>query len=155
MRLANISNGLAYPYDDVCYFQSTYGHHASLGYFRLDSMPYSAVIHLLLGGTVTVVDASAHRRLSDALRWGVTTWCLVFNRALGVCVPVCDWETPAMRRVAHYHHPHRKLMGTVRKLERVYGNSGPLVVGENVLLECHRRSDLDDRPDVLRGVVAA
>src|SRR3990167_8290817 len=96
LRLANIRNGLAFPNDDVCMFQSCHGHHAADGYFRIDDMSYRVVIELLRGHPVTIVDGTARNKpLSDALRYGVPTWLMVFNRA--ICqrrVHVCPWVTP-------------------------------------------------------------
>lgn len=79
MIIANATNGLAFPHDHVCYFQSQFAHHMRLGYFRLDSMPIQPIIHLLNGGTITIVDATKHDKpLSDALKiWGTCmVWCL-------------------------------------------------------------------------------
>ena len=47
--LANLSNGIMYPHDDVCYFASQMAHHKPFGYFHSHSMPLRAVITLLLG----------------------------------------------------------------------------------------------------------
>ena len=148
--LANIRNGLAYPHDDVCYFQSQFAHHKKLGYFRIDAMPYRAVIHLLCGGEITIVDATAKSKpLTDAQRKGVPTWCLVFNRALRIYdVKVCDWQTKDMVEVAR-SRVHKPLVQTIRKLVEIYGHSGPAVIGENVHLVCHRNVEFDDKPELL------
>eukprot|EP00658_Telonema_sp_P-2_P004561 TRINITY_DN11695_c0_g1_i7.p1 TRINITY_DN11695_c0_g1~~TRINITY_DN11695_c0_g1_i7.p1 ORF type:complete len:125 (+),score=31.02 TRINITY_DN11695_c0_g1_i7:206-580(+) len=47
--LANLSNGIMYPHDDVCYFASQMAHHKPQGYFNAFAMPIRAVIVLLLG----------------------------------------------------------------------------------------------------------
>jgi hypothetical protein len=154
LRLGNIRNGLAYPHDDVCAFQSQHAHHMSLGYFRIDAMPYRAVIHLLRGGTVEIIDATAHDKpLSDALRYGVPTWCLVFNRALRLYTPVCPWQTPQMVRAA-WNARHRPLVRMIRKLAEIYGAAGPAVIGRNVRLKCYRSVTFDDKPSLLRTLVS-
>ena len=152
--LANIRNGLAYPHDDVCYFQSQFAHHKKLGYFRIDSMPYRAVIHLLCGGEITIVDATAKNKpLTDAQRKGVPTWCLVFNRALRYYdVKVCDWQTVDMVQVAH-SRVHKPLVQAIRKLAEIYGESGPAIIGKNVHLVCHRGIEFDDKPELLASLV--
>lgn len=154
IRLANMMNGLAYPpYDGVCYFQSCYGHHASYGYFRLDSMPFDAVIHLLRGGQLIVIDATRKNKpLSDALKFGVPTWCLVFNRALRRRdVKVCNWQTPEMKRVALQNH--KPLVHTIRKLIKIYNFQKPAVIGDNIHLECHQKISFDDKPNMLKEIM--
>lgn len=148
IRLANISNGLVYPHDDVCYFQSCYGHHMSQGYFRIDSMPLRAVIALLTGDSIAIIDATRrHKKYTDALKYGVPTWCLVFNKAIGLKqVRVCDWATPEMIRLAHSDF-HDKTTHTIRKLINAYGWSRPAVIGDNVILECYQGAEWDDHPD--------
>lgn len=151
LRLANIRNGLAYPHDDVCHFQSQHGHHAAEGYFRIDAMPMRAVIHLLEGGQIVVVDAGVRNRLTDALRFGLPTWCGVFNRAIryrGADLAPCSWYTDAMHRAAGSTR-HRPLVQSIRKLAHLYGWGRPAVIGKTVLVECHGGIDHDDRPDVL------
>lgn len=155
MRLANISNGLAYPHDDVCNFQSNHGHQFSIGYFRLDAMPYRAVIHLLRGGVVEIIDAThGGKALTDAQKFGVPTWCIAFNRAIRMgCSRVCDWQTKEMERAAL--KKHRKTITAIRKLVKVYGCSRPATVGENVLLKTYRNVPFDDKPEIiarLKGV---
>ena len=156
LRLANISNGLAFPHDDVCYFQSNFAHHCkSHGYFRIDAMPYRAIIHLLLGGTVTIIDGTRrHKPLSDALRFGVPTWCIVFNRGLAFRgsrhILVCDWQTDAMATTA-LSDRHTPAAHAIRKLSHIYGYTEPAIVGKNVLLECHHGCEWDDHPDRLRS----
>lgn len=147
LRLANISNGLAFPHDDVCNFQSQFGHHCSLGYFRIDSMPYSAVIHVLRGGQITVIDATGKDKpLSDALRYGVPTWCIVMNRAMRLDyenIRVCEWQTKEMVRAAKEHRPYVK---TIRKLINIFGNpENPVLINDQILLECHRMFEFDDK----------
>lgn len=155
MRLANIRNGLAYPHDDVCLFQSNHGHQASMGYFRIDAMPYAAVIHLLQEGSITVIDATARNKpLSDALRYGVPTWCMVYNRAIGYReVVVAPWVTREMVNLAH-GPIHKPLVQTIRKLARLYPPAGSLQIGTNVLLESHPVCEFDDKPELLRKALA-
>ena len=151
MRLANISNGLAYPHDDVCLFQSNHGHHASTGYFRIDAMPYRAVIHLLRGGSLTIIDGTARNKpLSDALRFGVPTWCLVFNRAIGSrSVAVAPWCTREMINIAH-GSLHGPLVQSIRKLAKLFPPVQPAVVGQTVILECHPLCRHDDNAAKLK-----
>lgn len=148
MVLANASNGLIYPHDGVCWFQSQHGHHKAQGYFRADAMPWSAVIHMLLGGELEIVDGTTDGKLSDALRMGVPTWCLVFNRALGMYrTRVCDWQTRDMVEVARSNR-HRPTAQAIRRLSIIYGWSGPAIVGSNVRLTCHRCWH-DDKPAMI------
>lgn len=155
MRLANIRNGLAYPHDDVCLFQSNHGHRASIGYFRIDAMPYRAVIHLLQGGCITITDGTARDKpLSDALRYGVPTWCMVYNRAIGYRgVVVAPWVTREMVNIAH-GPIHKPLVQTIRKIFRLYPPAGPLQIGVNVLLESHPVCGFDDKPELLKEMMA-
>jgi len=152
LRLANIRNGLAYPHDDVCAFQSQHAHHCKkCGYFRIDAMPYNAVIQLLKGNTIEIIDATHHNKpLSDALKYGVPTWCLVFNRALRLRhTTVCSWQTRAMTEIANDRR-HKPLVQAIRKLIELYGHNGPAVCDENVLLTCHKNVDFDDKPELLK-----
>ena len=122
MKLANISNGLYFEHDDVCNFQSQFGHHCHLGYFRIDSMPYRAIIHLLTGGSLEIIDATAHDKpLSDALKYGLPTWCIVMNHAMKfdyIRIRVCDWQTKEMIRASQVH---RNYLQSLRKLIKLYG----------------------------------
>lgn len=154
LRLANVSNGLAYPHHDLCHFQSNHGHHASEGYFRLDAMPLRAVVQLLVGGQIVIVDAGVRGRLTDALRFGVPTWCAVYNRAvmLNPGIRTCPWFTRAMACAAG-SADHRPLVHTIRKLARVYGGGRPAVIGKNVLLECHGLVGHDDKPEALKDLL--
>lgn len=151
LRLANISNGLVYAHDDVCFFQSQHGHHRDCGYFRMDAMPHSATIHLLTGGLVEIIDATHRNKpLTDALRFGVPTWCLVFNRALGwENIVVCDWQTPDMVS-ASAATMHSAVRHVIRRLADYYGAQRPCVINENVFLTCHRNVRYDDKPDRIR-----
>lgn len=154
LRLANISNGLVYNHNDVCHFQSNYGHHASLGYFRIDAMPYRAIIHLLRGDTIEIIDATAskHKKLSDGLKYGVPTWCIVFNRALNFKgsrhIKVCDWQTSAIKGVAL--QGHKSLVQSIRKLIKVYGYVKPAVIGDNVRLTCYNAVNFDDKSSIIK-----
>ena len=158
LRLANIRNGLVYPHDDVCHFQSSYGHHAGHGYYRMDAMPYRAVIHLLKGGTIEIIDAthSKHKKMTDAQKFGVPTWCITFNRALDFKgsrnIQVCDWQTACMRKLAMSNR-HRKTAYTIRKLVQIYRYAKPAVIGDNVIITCHRAVDFDDKPKRLRELL--
>ncbi len=157
--LANVSNGLAFPHDDICYFQSNHAHQLSSGYFARDAMPLSAVVHLLRGGELEIVDATrSSKRLTDAQRLGVATWCLVFNRAVAPILPgarsvrVCPWQTREMARLA-MSQIHRPTAHTIRKLGRIFGAVRPAVIGENVLLTCHSGAVWDDQPLRLQAVL--
>jgi len=157
LRLANATNGLAFPpYDGISYFQSQHGHHASMGYFRVDAMPWIAVKRLLLSREpVIIVDATAKDKpLTDALKYGVPTWALVFNRALGMRYTcVCPWQTDAMLRAAN-RSMHRPLVHSIRKFIKVFGNGrrSPIVIGKDIILECHRLFSMDDRLELLAKV---
>jgi len=154
LRLANIRNGLPYPHDMVSAFQSCHGHHFRDGYFRADAMPYDAVIHILQGGTIEIIDGTQHDKdLTDAQRFGIPTWCRVFNRALGRNdVRVCEWETVHIRRAANAPR-QRPLVQTIRKLAAIFGNAGPAIIGQNVLLTCYRRIGWDDKPEMLAALI--
>lgn len=93
LRLANMINGLVFPHDHVCYFQSQYGHHRSLGYFKSDSVPHEVALRFFLGDTITIVDATSHNKpYTDTQKFGVVTWCMVMNRAMNQWVDwVADW----------------------------------------------------------------
>jgi hypothetical protein len=149
LRLANMSNGLAYPHDMVAYFQSQYAHHMKLNYFNRDAMPWDAVIHLLKGGEICVIDASQHHRLTDALKYGVPTWCAVFNRAVYQQANVCSWFTPEMRKVSTSKHV-KPIVNSIRKLVGLIGSSGPLIISQNVHLICHMGVKFDDKPEMIR-----
>jgi hypothetical protein len=156
MRLANATNGLCFPpFDAVCMFQSQHGHHMRSGYFRWDAMPWDAVVHLLQGGQVTIVDATRrHKSMTDAQKFGVATWCLVFNRAIRDRETlVCTWQTPEMRRVAlsELHEPY---MRSIRKLANLLGSHRPAIIGQTVILECHQAFDADDKPKRLRARIS-
>ena|GEM_PF-1978972 len=151
--LANISNGLPYPHDDVCFFQSQHGHSYAMAYFRADAMPWRAVIHLLEGGELEVVDATAgDKPLTDALRYGVRTWCHVFNRALRYgdlgFGPPHGWRAARSDR-------HRPTVQAIRRIARVLDTrkQRPAIPGENVLLTCHRNVGWDDDPAALGRVL--
>lgn len=146
MILANISNGLAFEHDDVCYFQSQYAHHLSLGYFRVDSMPYKAVIHLLKGGQLEIIDAThKDKPLSDAMLYGVGTWCLVMNRALKhdyKKIKVCEWQTKEMITATD---KHKRYIQSLRKLIKIYGRIEPVVIGNQIKITCYNNFQYDDR----------
>lgn len=154
MRIANVTNGLAFlPYDAVSMFMSTHGHHASMGYFRIDAMPYNAVIHLLTGGTITLVDATQHNKpLTDAFKFGVPTWCMVFNRAIRVETKVCEWQTPTMCSVSR-SQIHKRLVQRIRRLACIFPPSAPAIIGKNVLLEVHRQFPYDDKPNKIKQIM--
>lgn len=148
---ANMSNGLVYPHDEVCYFQSNVAHHWESGYFRIDSLPYSGVIQLLQGNKIQIVDATRHDKpFSDALKFGVPSFCLVFNRAIGGNgTKVCEWQTREMVYATH-RHVHKPLVQAIRKLVKIYGHKGPAIIGENVLLTCHKQVNFDGQPEKIR-----
>jgi len=146
MTLANISNGLLFTHDGVCFFSSTHGHHMGLGYFRMDAMPWDAVIHLMRGGDITIIDATRKNKpLSDALRYGVPTWAMVYNRAIRIrSEKVCDWQTREMISVAS-SNKHRKLIRSYRKLAKYFKPERPAVIGENIKVVCYPNFQLDDQ----------
>jgi hypothetical protein len=156
LRIANATNGLAFgPYEAVSMFLSIHGHNYSMGYFRIDAMPYLAVIRLLQGGTIQIVDATQHNKaLPDSIRFGVTTFALVFNRAIGEYdLKVASWQTPEMKRAA-MSSAHKKLVQRIRRLAQVFGHSGPVKMGEQIQWEVHRNFTLDDKPNqLLKGEV--
>jgi hypothetical protein len=156
MRIANIRNGLAFPHDDICYFQSQYAHHKRYGYFNDGAMPWSAVVHLVLGGVLIVVDATRkQKQMTDAQKFGVPTWCGVFNRALRFpCQPTCQWWTRDMEQVVRSDR-HKKTKSAIRKLSYLYrnGDTEAAVIGRNVLLECHTGFTADDNNEGLVGLI--
>lgn len=154
LRLANISNGLVFPHDDVCYFQSQHGHRYATGYFAHNAMPFSAIIQLLLGNNVKIIDATRrHKKLTDALKFGVPTFSLVFNRAIYKRnIIVCDWQTAEMVRMAH-SHIHKPLVQSIRKLSKYFGAKKPIIIGENLVLECHQGFIGDDKPERIRRMI--
>jgi hypothetical protein len=153
MILANISNGLAFPHDDVSFFQSQHGHNCKMGYFRLDAMPYRAIIHLMKGEEIVIVDATRrHKPLTDAQKFGVVTWALVYNRAIGCKVKVCAWQTPEMGRVA-LSHIHAKAVQTLRHLAKYYNPRRPAIIGDNVKLVCHQGFVADDNVGRIKNLI--
>lgn len=154
MILANISNGLAFDHDEVCYFQSQHGHNCKMGYFRIDAMPYRAIIHLMKGGEITIVDATRHGKpLTDAQKFGVVTWCLIYNRAIRKKVDkVCSWQKREMEIVAS-NGIHEKLIQTIRKLAKYYNPTRPAVIGDNVRLVCHHGFIADDNVKRLKEMI--
>jgi len=146
---ANISNGLAFPHDNVCMFKSTHGHNYKMGYFRIDAMPYSAVIELLKGNQIKIIDATHHSKpLTDGLKYGLTTWTLVFNRALGYDIKVAPWQTKEMRKVSRRNGDVKKLVRTIRGLNKLFGNKGPAIIGDNIYIECHQNFKYDDKMEI-------
>lgn len=115
-------------------------------------MPFSAIIHLLQGGTLTIVDATQHGKpLTDAQKYGIATWCLVYNRAIRRRADkICAWQTREMEMVAS-SNIHKKLIKTIRKLARYYPPTKPAIIGENVQLVCHRGFALDDKAEEIRN----
>ena len=155
MIVANARNGLIYPHDEVCYFMSAHGQAAKIGYFRMDSMPWSVAIAIATGDRVEIVDATPGAKpLTDGLKFGVPTWCLVYNRAIHRPeLSVCSWETPHMRRLAQ-NGVHRKTAHALRKLLFcVTPEPQPAIVGQNVILTCHQRAYWDDKPEILRALL--
>ena len=147
LRIANATNGLAFPpFDAVSMFLSTHGHNYKFGYFRFDAMPYLAVIELLSGGAVVMVDATPHdKELTDAFKFGLTSWCVVFNRAIHKEVQVASWQTREIWRNGHDCR-FKPLVQRIRRLALIYPPSKPAVMGDNVLCEVHRNFKLDDKP---------
>ena len=151
MRIANATNGLAFPpYDAVSMFLSTHGHNCKFGYFRIDAMPYLVVIRLLQGETITMVDATQHNKpLTDAFKFGLTTWALVFNRAIRNEVQVAPWQTIPMWRNAHSNH-FKPLVQRIRRLAEIYKPSKPAIISDNILVEVHRNFMYDDKPQEIK-----
>ncbi len=157
MILANFSNGLALCNPDgICYFQSMYGHSAKLGYFRIDSMPLDAVKRFLQGDHLLIMDATRRQKqLTDALKYGVATWCLVFNRAIGQRdVRVCDWQTREMVKVAH-SAIHKPTVQTLRKMIKIYGFKQPAVISRNIFFTCIKGATWDDKPNRIKKILEA
>jgi len=150
-----MSNGLAFPHDGICYFQSQYAHRASTGYFAHNSISLETILKLLCGYEITIIDATRrHKLLTDALKFGVPTFCLVFNRAIKQReIKVCSWETREMRRIA-FSKIHKSLVQTIRKLANIYGYVSPLIIGDNIMLECHQGFIADDNPKRLQKLIA-
>jgi hypothetical protein len=127
LYVLNASNGLAYkalcPTDHVSLFLSSQAHHADC-YFRAEAMPHSALVRLLCGGVVAVVDASGRKPFPDSLVTGVGSWVLAFNRALRGEGEV-PHATPAMRRFAGHSEEADRVVRSVRRLARIYGDRGP------------------------------
>jgi hypothetical protein len=158
---ANITNGLAYPHHEVAHFMSTHGHSCKFGYFRLDAMPYSAVIELLNGRPIRVVDATQHNKpLTDGLKYGLTTWVLVFNRGIRQPIDfreVAPWATKEMAKAALFSKQSKQLVQRIRRLQTIYGDQGSVRIGPGQLVEveCHRNFRLDDKPEQLRAFLAS
>lgn|SRR3990167_763998 len=158
--LANITNGLVYPHDGVCYFQSNHGHNRKIGYFTHDAMPWEAVVRLLRGEQIKIVDATAKSKgLTDALRYGVTTWAIVFNRGLGIrpknkFYEVSGWETKEMVSAA-LSDIHKPLAHSIKKLNRLFGRTEPVIIGTDIILECHRNCLHDDRIVLVKSILNA
>lgn len=173
--LANVRNGLPLvpDPDGLTYFLSTHAHHSN-GYFREGAMPLNAVVHLLRGGVVEVVDASARRPLPDALVTGVGTWALVFGRATRLHSNV-PWATPAMLR-ACWLKRHEATVKTIRRLMTVYGTPNTALdivstvdyrwggkqitareipaIGPALVVSAPVRATWDDRPERIAELVA-
>lgn len=147
-----MSNGLVYPHDITVYFQSQYGHHMKLGYFNRDAMPIDAIIHLLKGGEICIIDASQHYRLTDALKYGVPTWCAVFNRAARIQSTPCGWFTREMYR-ASGDKLQKPTVQTIRKLINLYGFTSPAVIGSSIHLVCHLGVTFDDKVNEIKGLL--
>lgn len=147
IRIANATNGLAFPpFDAVSMFLSTHGHNYQFGYFRIDAMPYIAVIELLEGNQILMVDATQHNKeLPDAFKFGLTTWCIVFNRAIRQELRVANWQTREMWLNGHSAR-FKPLVQRIRRLAEIYHPSCPAILGDNVLVEVHRNFELDDKP---------
>jgi hypothetical protein len=120
MTLANARNGIpmAPDADGVSMFLSTHAHRPP--YFRIDAMPYHAVVHLLRGGVVRIVDGSARKGIPDSLLTGVGTWAMVFGRAIGQ-PSIVPWMTTAMKR-ACWTRAHRPTVQAILRLTTIYGS---------------------------------
>jgi len=133
-------------------FLSTHGHNCKMGYFRKYAMPWKGIIELLQGRSICIIDATPHNKeLPDSIKFGVTTFALVFNRALRERVHVAPWQTREMVRAAG-SKKHKPLVNRIRRLERVFGNHGPITMGEEIVWEVHKNFRLDDKPEEL-GII--
>lgn len=155
--LANMSNGLVYAHDMTCYYQSNHAHRLKTGYFAHNAMPWDAIIALLKGYEIEIVDATVKKKvLTDAQRFGVPTFCLVFNRAIGLktirTLKVCDWQTLEMVKVAH-GDIHKPLVQSIRKLIKYYDWCRPAIIGDNVHLTCHQNFTADDKPKQIKEMI--
>lgn len=175
--LANVRNGIPLvPYPDgLTYFLSTHAHRPV--YYGENAMPLHAVAHLLRGGIVEVVDASARKPYPDALVAGVGTWALTFGRALnkyGTPFSEVPWATRAMIQ-ACWSDAHAHTVRAIRRLATVYGvPDRPLRVtcwphplrwggksispefplrGPAIIVSAPDRAGWDDRPDDIRAMM--
>jgi hypothetical protein len=127
MIVLNCRNGLPFNNyfrtEHYSMFLSSHAHHANC-YFQSGDMPISAIIELLKGGIVTVVDASTSKPFPDALVTGLGSWVIAFNRGLKSDESP-EHSTPAMRKYAYYSDEAKRVKQTVRRLKTVYGDSGP------------------------------
>lgn len=153
-RLANLSNGIVFPHDMVCWFQSNHAHNRSTGYFDQAAMPWPAVVNMFARpeDQYLILDATRrHKPLTDAQKVGVPTWCLTFNHALGLPYEqVCVWETREMREAAAdpIHHDLRQ---QIRRLSRYFEpRKQGLVLGRDVFVECYQNAEWDDKPKRIR-----
>jgi len=148
LLVANGTNGLYFePYDDVSMFQSQFGHSKKKGYFRIDSLSYRSVIHLLKGGKIEIIDGTRKRKgLPDSFKFGVTTFALVLNRALGYGkLEVAPWQTRDMVEVA-WSQKHKPLVNRIRRMIRIFGKCEPIKLGKQIELTVYNSFYLDDRP---------
>lgn len=121
MLLANASNGLALvPLPDaVSAFLSSHAHHYP--YRSVGAMPPDAILELLRGGVVSVVDGSKRKPYPDSLVTGVGTWALVFGRAvekLGGQLSDVPWATREMLK-ACWREEHEPTVKLIRRLARI------------------------------------
>ena len=151
MVLGNFPNGCVFLHEAKCFFQGEYTR-KPLGYFNRDAMPWSAITHLCQGGKIMVIDGTHIYRESEmthAQRFGVTTWTIVFNTALGFGGDiVADWATDDMYEVAE----SRRWQGYRNAIKRVagmYGNPGPLKMQDQVQIRCNFSLDFKD-PGILK-----
>ena len=180
MNLYNASSGLPLggKNAEVCFFQSCHAHNLKCGYFADNAMPWNAVIELLKGGILNIVDGSRNKsgyvmgnrrcgKLSDALTYGVPTWMMVFNQAIQkiparrTCADYLwdefEWYNPLDIKVCEWQtrhmiratFKHDKLRHQIRRLAKVYGRKGPAIVGRNVMLTTHRAT-WDDKPEEMK-----
>lgn len=121
LTAANASNGLALaPFPDtVSVFLSSHAHRWP--YRSIGAMPPDAILELLRGGIVQVVDGSKRKSYPDSLVTGVGTWALVFGRAvkkLGGQLSDVPWATREMYK-ACWHAEHEPTVKLVRRLARI------------------------------------
>ncbi len=127
--VCNARNGLAHRNElqtpHIGYFLSSHAHHKQC-YFVPYAMPLAAIVHLLCGGVVAVVDASRRKVFPDSLVAGLGSWVYAFNRGIGVYEPdFVPYGTSAMWWYAIRSRNAREIKKVVRRLATILGDKGP------------------------------